>query len=160
MNEPWPKSKQQIITLLEEHHIHPTQQRVLIAEVLFTRPQHLAAEHILEQVNQVEGTVSKATVYNTLGLFAEKGLVHQVNVDPSRVFYDSNVKPHYHFYNIQSGLLSDIDPADIEISQFPSLPTGTSLASVDVIIRVTEDGEDAGEETMSDRSDHSDPIPG
>jgi len=136
-NDIWPKSKQQIIQLLEDHDIQPTQQRLVIAEVLFSQPQHLSAEHILEQVN-VAGTVSKATVYNTLGLFADKGLVHQVNVDPSRVFYDSNINPHYHFYNIESGVLSDIDPADIEISQFPELPAGTSIAAVDVIIRVTE----------------------
>lgn len=137
-NENWPKSKQQIITLLEDHDIHPTQQRLVIAEVLFAQAQHLSAEHILEKVN-IAGTVSKATVYNTLGLFADKGLVHQVNVDPSRIFYDSNISPHYHFYNVQSGILSDIDPADIEISQFPTLPAGTSIAAVDVIIRVTED---------------------
>ncbi len=132
------KSKKQIVRLLEDHNIQPTQQRLIIAEVLCSRPQHLSAEHILEKVNSVAGTVSKATVYNTLGLFANKGLVKQVNVDPSRIFYDSNIQPHYHFYNVQSGILSDIDPNDIEIAQFPDLPPGTSIASVDVIIRVNE----------------------
>ncbi|VAW73880.1 hypothetical protein MNBD_GAMMA12-3728 [hydrothermal vent metagenome] len=137
-NEIWPKSKQQITAMLEDFDIQPTQQRLVIAEVLFSRAQHLSAEHILEKVNSVAGTVSKATVYNTLGLFVGKGLVHQVNVDPSRVFYDSNIHPHYHFYNIQSGELSDIEPASINISQFPALPAGTSILAVDVIIRVTE----------------------
>lgn len=134
------KSRQQLVKLLEDRDIQPTQQRLVIAEVLCSRPQHLSAEHILEKVNRVAGTVSKATVYNTLGLFVNKGLIKQVNVDPSRVFYDSNIEPHYHFYNVQSGVLSDINPADIQISQFPELPPGTSVAAVDVIIRVTQTG--------------------
>ncbi len=137
-NEIWPKSRQQVTAMLEDFDIQPTQQRLVIAEVLFSCAQHLSAEHILEKVNSVAGTVSKATVYNTLGLFVGKGLVHQVNVDPSRVFYDSNIHPHYHFYNIQSGELSDIDPALIDISHFPELPAGTSILGVDVIIRVME----------------------
>jgi len=146
LNITWPQTKQQIIELLEKYDIQPTQQRVLIAEILFARPQHLSAEHILENVNGAAGTVSKATVYNTLGLFAEKGLVHEVNVDPSRVFYDSNTQPHHHFFNTDTGVLSDIDPADIEITKFPPLPEGTSLSAVDVIVRVSEDSVSQAEE--------------
>jgi len=156
-NSTWPQSKQQIIGLLAKYDIQPTQQRVLIAEILFTKPQHLSAEHILANVNRASGTVSKATVYNTLGLFAEKGLVHEVNVDPSRVFYDSNTRPHHHFFNTSTGVLSDIDPTDIEISKFPPLPEGTSMSAVDVIIRVTENTPSQSPETSDLDSEHFEP---
>ena len=66
MIESWPLSKPEVISLLERHHIVPTQQRVEIAQVLFARPQHLAAEQVLSLVNQDASIASKATVYNTL----------------------------------------------------------------------------------------------
>jgi len=122
--------------LLIEHGISPTQQRRHIARILFARPQHLSAEQILERVNSEQHVASKATVYNTLGLFARKGLVREVIVDPSKIFYDSNTGPHYHFYNTESGALEDIEAGHLTIDQLPQLPKETELDGVDVIIRV------------------------
>jgi len=122
--------------LLAQHDIAPTQQRRQIARILFARPQHLSAEQVLEQVNQDGTVVSKATVYNTLGLFARKGLVREVIVDPSKVFYDSNTSVHHHFYNIDSGLLQDIESQDVSLQGLPTLPEGVELDGVDIIVRV------------------------
>src|SRR5258706_2388562 len=79
--------------------ITPTRQRVEIARVLLARPQHLAADEILARVNREGMETSKATVYNTLKLFVEKGLIREVIVHPVRVFYDSNTLPHHHLYD-------------------------------------------------------------
>jgi Fur family iron response transcriptional regulator len=122
--------------MLREHGILPTQQRLMIARVLFARHHHFSADQVMREVNVGEEHVSKATVYNTLGLFARNGLVREVIVDPTRVFYDPNTGHHHHFYNIDTGELTDIDPDNIRISQLPSLPDGTAGAGVDVIIRV------------------------
>ena len=81
-------------------------------------------------------SVSKATIYNTLGLFASKGLLREVIVDPSRVFYDSNTGHHHHFFNVDSGTLSDIQADQLPIGDLPSLPEGTEVDGVDVIVRV------------------------
>lgn len=132
----WPAGKKQISDLLVEHQIQPTQQRLEIAQILFARPQHLSAEQVLTAVNEHGAAVSKATVYNTLGLFAEKGLVRQVIVDPSRVFYDSNTSDHHHLYDVESGTLTDISPAEVTIHNLPLLPEGMVAEGVDVIIRV------------------------
>ena len=134
-------NQEEIIRLLNDHGIQPTQQRVLIALVMFEKPQHLSAEQVLDAVNQDESTdsrsnVSKATVYNTLGLFARKGIINEVIVDPSRIFYDSNTLPHHHFYNVDTGVLTDIDRTQVELSRLPELPAGTEPAGVDVIVRV------------------------
>jgi len=135
--EPKPQSvlKQAVIKRLKTHNITPTQQRVEIAQILFEKPQHLSAEQVLSKVNG-NAAVSKATVYNTLGLFARKGLVNEVVVDPSKVFYDSNVSAHHHFYNVDTGLLTDIEVAAVDLQAMPELPLGTKSAGVDVIIRV------------------------
>ena len=95
--------------LLRSHGILPTQQRLLIARALFENPRHVSAEQIMGQVNEGQANVSKATVYNTLGLFARNGLVNEVIVDPTRVFYDPNTTHHHHFYNIDTGELTDIE---------------------------------------------------
>jgi len=121
---------------LQAHDILPTQQRLQIAQVLLTRDQHLSADQVLDLVNSTGSRVSKATVYNTLGLFAHKGILREVNVDPSRVFYDTNNTPHHHFYNVDTGELSDIDPSEIPVDQLPDAPQGTSVDGVEVIIRV------------------------
>ena len=123
---------------LRVYGITPTQQRVDIAEILFTRAQHLSADQVLEVVNQEQALVSKATVYNTLGLFARRGLVREVIIDPSKVFYDSNVEAHHHFYNVDTGELIDIDAAGMKIENLPALPEGTEASGVDVVIRICQ----------------------
>jgi Fur family iron response transcriptional regulator len=126
---------------LREVGITPTQQRVQIAEILFARPQHLSADQILAVVNSNGPIASKATIYNTLGLFARKGLVREVIVDPSKVFYDSNTSAHHHFYNVDSGELTDIDAREVMIPNLPDLPANTQPAGVDIIFRIRKSSE-------------------
>ena len=127
---------------LRDAGITPTQQRVQIAEILFARPQHLSADQILAVVNSNGPIASKATIYNTLGLFARKGLVREVIVDPSKVFYDSNTGEHHHFYNVDSGELTDIDAAEVMITDLPELPENTRPAGIDIILRIRQNDPD------------------
>ena len=90
----------------------------------------------LNIVNQAGPLVSKATVYNTLGLFARKGLFKEVIVDPSKVFYDTNTSEHYHFYAMDSGELIDIEGDHLRIENMPTLPEGTEAAGIDIVIRI------------------------
>lgn len=129
--------RHEVIDLLQQHGVTPTQQRVEIGQMLFARPQHLSADQLLAQVNCASHHVSKATVYNTLNLFARKGLVREVIVDPSKVFYDSNTSQHYHFFNLDTGELTDVPLNSVALEQqLPPLPPGTVAAGVDVIIRL------------------------
>ena len=129
-------SRDEIIALLRKHGVNATPQRVEIAELLLARPQHVSADQVLQAVNRTDSLVSKATVYNTLGLFADKGLVREVIVDPSRVVYDSNMSSHHHFYNMDSGELVDIPNDSLNLGELPEMPQGTTMDGVDVIIRV------------------------
>lgn len=123
--------------LLVRHKISPTRQRRQIARILFARPQHLSAEQILKSVNHEGGNiVSKATVYNTLGLFVNKGLIREVIVNSNKVFYDSNTAAHHHFYNVDTGMLQDVDFKHVSLNSVPIPPSGTELDGVDIIVRV------------------------
>lgn len=140
-----PLTREEAADLLRRHGITPTHQRLEIAHVLFSRRQHLSADQILAAVNLRHSETSKATVYNTLRLFLEKGLVREVIVDPTKVFYDSNTAPHHHFYNEADGELIDIGAADMQITRLPPAPAGTVVERVDVIIRIRP--EDPGRNT-------------
>ena len=96
----------------------------------------MSAEQIIEKLREAGSGVSKATVYNTLNLFAERGVVREVMVDPVRKFYDSTTHPHHHFYNVDTGELRDIPDEQVSFSELPELPEGTERESVEVLIRV------------------------
>ena len=121
---------------LQEHGILPTPQRLRIAEILLARPQHLSAEQIIERLREAGSDVSKATVYNTLNLFGERGLVRELSVDPERRFYDSRGGLHHHFFNVDTGELIDIDKSEVSFERLPQLPEGTLGEGVEVTIRV------------------------
>lgn len=123
-------------TMLRAYGISPTAQRVAIVRTLFTRGTHLAADDLFRLINASAPHVSKATVYNTLGLLAEKGLIRAVIADPARVSYDPNTSPHHHLYDEATGELTDIAADEIRITKLPVLPEGAELQGVDVIIRV------------------------
>lgn len=125
-----------LIALLRRHRIVPTHQRLEIAQVLFGRCRHLAADQILALVNERHAETSKATVYNTLNLFRDRGLVREVIVDPKRVFYDPNTAPHHHLYNIDTGEITDIASEALSVSGMPELPPGMVTEGVDIIVRV------------------------
>ena len=129
-------SRDNLPELLRSHGINPTHQRIEIAHALFSRGEHLSAEQLIARVNDRAPEASKATVYNTLNLFLEKKLIREVIVDPSKVFYDPNTEPHHHFYNVDTGELTDIDARDIRVTGLPALPQGMAAEGVDIIVRV------------------------
>ncbi|MFT5501213.1 MAG: Fur family iron response transcriptional regulator [Woeseiaceae bacterium] len=129
-------SRTDILETLRRHGVSPTAQRIEVAEVLLGRPQHLSADQILDKLKVAGSRVSKATVYNSLNLFSEKGLVREINVDPTRKFYDSTTHAHHHFYHVDTGELVDIDNDRVSIPDLPSLPPGTEKESVEVLIRI------------------------
>ena len=131
-----PNSDTDIAELLRSHGIHPTSQRVIITRLLFTQCTHLSAEDVYRLVNVDNRRVSKATVYNTLGLLADKGVVREVIADPTRIFYDPNTTPHHHFFDVTTGELTDISAEQIHVSGLPPLPNGAQLEGVDVIVRM------------------------
>jgi len=137
----YPLDRDQVSDLLEAHDILPTQQRVDIAYLLFQRAQHLAAEQVLAQVNSHYGHVSKATVYNTLGLFVRKGLLREVLIEPGRTFYDSNTRDHHHVYDVESGDLSDIPASSVAIRTDPSVLGEADIEGMDLVIRVRRSGQ-------------------
>lgn len=129
-------SRDNMANLLRSHDINPTHQRIEIAFALFSRQEHLSADQVMAMVNDRHAETSKATVYNTLNLFLEKRLIREVIVDPSKVFYDPNTRPHHHLYEVDNGKLTDIDASKVRIEGLPQLPEGMETEGIDLIVRV------------------------
>ena len=130
--------RDQAAELLVRAGVKPTAQRLDIACLLFARPQHLSADRLLAGLRSIGQDCSRATVYNTLRLFERQGLIREIVVDPSRVFFDSTPGPHHHFYNVDTGELSDIEANQVSLCRLPELPCGTEHAGTDVIVRIRQ----------------------
>jgi Fur family iron response transcriptional regulator len=123
-------------TRLSNCGIRVTDQRLQIASLLLSAPRHLTAEQIADALRGGGARVSKATVYNTLNLFAARGLIRQLSVDGTCAWFDSNVEPHYHFHDEHSGALSDVAIDDVQFSRLPAPPAGMEVAGIDLVIRL------------------------
>jgi Fur family iron response transcriptional regulator len=128
--------RETISKLLTKHGLQVTSQRLDIAEYVLSKPQHVSADQILAAMRRHGSRVSKATVYNTMNLFSARGLVRTVEVDPERQYYDSTCEPHHHFYNVDTGELTDIPADQIHLALDTDLPAGTEQDGVEIVIRV------------------------
>ena len=75
--------------------------------------------------------VSLATVYNILHQFTAAGLLRKVLIAPGRLYFDTNVDEHHHFFCESSGLLQDIPEKDIAVLRIPAPPVGTAISRLD-----------------------------
>lgn len=128
--------RDELAKLLDEHGVIATPQRLDIAHIVLASPQHLSADQVIAALRQRGARVSKATVYNTLNLFRDRGLLRTVQIDPERQYYDSTNSPHHHFFNVETGELIDIPADAVKLDVATDLPEGTEQTGIDVVIRV------------------------
>jgi Fur family transcriptional regulator, iron response regulator len=131
-------TRDEAASMLAQRGVLPTAQRIDIALLTLVRPQHLSAEQIIAAIRASGLKISKATVYNTLNLFRQQGLLRTVDVDPTRQFYDSSTGAHHHFYNVDTGELTDIPLESVMLQVDTAMPPGTEQAGIDVIVRVRD----------------------
>ena len=121
---------------LREHRLRPTKARTRIGMMLLESPKHLSADQIFDKLIEHGHCISKATVYNTLNVFAKHGVVSEVAVDPTRMYYDSTTLPHHHFYNIDTGQLTDIPRENLSVENIPRLPDNTEIEDLEIVIKI------------------------
>ena len=121
---------------LRDHRLRPTKARIRIGMMLLESPKHLSADQIFDRLIKHGHCISKATVYNTLNVFAKYGVVNEVAVDPTRMYYDSTTSPHHHFYNIDTGQLTDIPRENLSVENIPRLPDNTEIEDLEIVIKI------------------------
>ena len=123
---------------LAKADLRPTRQRMALAHLLVGDGQHrhVTAESLFAAARDAGDSVSLATVYNTLKVFSEAGLLREITVNGAKSYFDTDTSNHPHFFWEDSGDLSDAPDEDLEIARLPKAPEGAEISKVDVVIRL------------------------
>ena len=133
------RTENEILRLLARSGLRPTRQRRLLASLLFAHgDRHVTAEALHAEVRSRGERVSLATVYNALHQFRAAGLLRELAVDGTRVYFDTNISNHNHFYVEGSGEVFDIPADAVTVNGLPEPPEGMRIAHVDVVVRLVK----------------------
>jgi Fe2+ or Zn2+ uptake regulation protein len=122
------------VTALRERGIQPSAQRVAVAEYVLATDEHPSADEVWARVQQGFPMISRATVYNTLNLFVDKGLLAEHVLAEGRLVYDPNVARHHHFIDESTGRIHDVPWEAVVVSGVESLP-GLAVREYSVVMR-------------------------
>lgn len=104
---------ERLITKLRERGLRVTSQRVLIHRALCAHDQHLTADQVLASVSGPLPGVSLPTVYATLELLEDLGLIRRLCTGNGAVLFDSRLEPHAHTVCRGCGATADLDGASV-----------------------------------------------
>src|ERR1700691_5619490 len=87
-------AKRKFMEFLQHKKLRVTAQRRAIIESAFDTEEHFTAEQLLAWSRRRDRSVSRATVYRTLPLLTESGLVREMDFGKDHKFYDPNYADH------------------------------------------------------------------
>jgi Fur family transcriptional regulator, iron response regulator len=123
-----------LVGTLEGHGIQPSAQRVAVADYVLATDEHPSAEQVFARVRKAFPMISRATVYNTLNLFVEKGLLRELVLSEGRVVFDPKLEDHHHFVDDETGSIVDIPWKALSVSNIDSLQ-GFDVREYQVVLR-------------------------
>jgi Fur family peroxide stress response transcriptional regulator len=94
--------------LLKEHDIKPSHHRIRVLQYLTKYKNHPTVDMIYRELVEEIPTLSKTTLYNTLNLFVERGVISTLNLEESESRYDADISFHAHFKCSHCGRIYDI----------------------------------------------------
>ena len=121
--------------LYREMNVTPTKQRLDLAHLIFAKKQHFTAAELISMADKNKLNISMATVYNTLSLLEDKGMLKTINIDNELKFYDTNLEDHHHLYNTTMSTLTDIAHDKVVFAELPELPKSLEIESTELLIK-------------------------
>ena len=107
--------KPDIPVVLEERGIQPSAHRVAVAAYVLGTTEHPSADKVWAGVKESFPMISRATVYNTLRLLVQKGLLRELHLAPESVLFDPNTERHHHFIDEDTGRIHDVPWDQVEV---------------------------------------------
>jgi Fe2+ or Zn2+ uptake regulation protein len=95
--------------LLSSKGVRPTYQRLKIIKYLKENRIHPTAEKIYQAILKEIPSISRTTVYNTLKMLVEHGLLVALSISGTEAHFDFETGLHHHFFCESCGKLFDID---------------------------------------------------
>lgn len=122
--------------VLQEHGVCVTVQRSLILESVLGRMDHPSAEQIFETIRQTHPEISRATVYRTLEMLVDFGLLTRVSHPGPSIRYDPVIAAHDHLLCVRCERLQDFeDPEGREGRVRIPNPPGFQIKDYYVVFR-------------------------
>ncbi len=101
-----------------EYGLRMTGQRRTIARVLSAATDHPDVEEVHRRAHQIDTGISLSTVYRTLKLFAEKGILERHDFGHGRGRYEEASRQHHdHLVDVESGRVIEFSNEEIEALQ-------------------------------------------
>ena len=107
--------KRETLQILTERGIQPSAQRVAVADYVLYTTDHPSADQVWAEVKRSFPMLSRATVYNTLNLFTDKGLLRELVLSEGKVVFDPKLEPHHHFLDDESGEIVDVPWSALDV---------------------------------------------
>lgn len=85
-----PGAREKFKKYLSAENLRVTNQRLAIFDAAFALTEHFTAEQLLERARRIDDSVSRATVYRTLPIMTESGLLREVDIGSGEKFYLPN----------------------------------------------------------------------
>ncbi len=123
-----------LVRELFSHGVQPSAQRVAVAAYVLATRDHPSADEVFARVRRRFPMISRATVYNTLNLFVDKGLLRTHAIAEGRTVFDCNVVPHHHFVDERTGRIEDVPWDAISVRGVESL-SGYDVSAYEVVLR-------------------------
>ena len=125
-------SQERMMQMLRDHGISITQQRLVVLKSLMEAKGHPDAQEIYAAVGKQDQVISMATVYNTLNLFAAKGMLTTLEIDGHTLRFDKETQPHGHFQCQSCGAIFNFS---VEMEALGDALPGFQVTKQDVYLK-------------------------
>jgi len=121
--------------LLRDRGLRATSQRVVMHRLLRDRARHVSAEELLSEAGERLPGVSLPTVYATLELFEQLGIVRRVNGGGGTLLWDTRADTHHHMICRDCGRIEDMEASvDLERARHSAVRTGFEPDRAEVVV--------------------------
>ncbi len=104
---------QKIRAGLGTHGLKVTPQRIAVYKALLELSNHPDTDQIIARVTKEHPTISPGTIYKTLDLFVEYGIIIRIKTDSGRMRFDHRTNHHHHLYDKTTDRIEDFDDDEL-----------------------------------------------
>jgi Fur family peroxide stress response transcriptional regulator len=122
--------------LCREKHLAVTHQRLVLYRTLMQMQDHPNPEQIFERVRVELPSISLGTVYKTLRVFLQSGIIREVSPHHGSLRIEPNSAQHHHFICLQCHAITDLEQSEVDVLPLKnSVPEGFQVEQVSMEVR-------------------------
>ncbi len=124
---------EELTAIFRKYGLKLTTQRLAIFKLIISRKDHPTTEQIYEALKSDYPTISLGTIYKTLHLLQELGLIQELGFSEGKIRYDPNLEPHINMVCTKCGQVNDYEPKSLKplwkdmVSKLNFEPTGQRI---------------------------------